>query len=99
VGGYLAEHLAEAGAVLTVADLDESRLRWAKSNLGANVVAVDAIYDVPADIFAPNAMGAVLNDDTNSRLLARAVAGSANNQLAEDRHGRLRYLVCARLCD
>ncbi len=88
VGGYLAEHLAEAGAFLTVADLDESRLRWAKSNLGANVVAVDAIYDVPADIFAPNAMGAVLNDDTISRLSVRAVAGSANNQLAEDRHGR-----------
>ncbi len=88
VGGYLAEHLAQAGAVLTVADLDPSRLAWAKANLGAEVVDVDKIYDVAADVFAPNAMGAVLNDETIARLRVRAVAGSANNQLAEDRHGQ-----------
>ncbi len=87
VGSYLAQHLADAGARLTVADLDQSRLAWARDSLGAEVVGVDAIYDVAADIFAPNAMGAILNDQTISRLRVRAVAGSANNQLAEDRHG------------
>ncbi|MBT3532702.1 MAG: amino acid dehydrogenase, partial [Rhodospirillaceae bacterium] len=87
VGGYLAEHLAEAGAVLTVADLNDSRLAWAKANLGANVVDVNGIYDVEADVFAPSAMGAILNDDTIPRLKVSAIAGSANNQLAEDRHG------------
>ena len=87
VGGYLAQYLADAGARLTVADLDESRLAWARDSLGAQVVEADAIYDVEADIFAPNAMGATLNDHTIPRLRARAVAGSANNQLAEDRHG------------
>jgi leucine dehydrogenase len=88
VGGYLAEHLAEAGAVLTVADLDPARLTWAKANLGAEVVEAEKIYDVGADVLAPCAMGAVLNDDTIARLTVRAVAGAANNQLAEDRHGQ-----------
>ncbi|MDP6874746.1 MAG: Glu/Leu/Phe/Val dehydrogenase dimerization domain-containing protein [Alphaproteobacteria bacterium] len=87
VGGHLAQHLADRGALLTVADLDEGRLAWAKRDLGAQVVDVNAIYDVAADVFAPNAMGAVLNDDTIPRLNVKAVAGSANNQLAEDRHG------------
>ncbi len=87
VGGYLAQHLADAGARLTVADLDQSHLAWARDSLGAEVVGPDAIYDVAADVFAPNAMGASLNDQTIPRLRVRAVAGSANNQLAEDRHG------------
>ena len=87
VGGYLAQHLADAGARLSVADLDQSLLAWARDSLGAEVVEPDAIYDVAADIFAPNAMGAILNDGTIPRLKVRAVAGSANNQLAEDRHG------------
>ncbi|MDA1097995.1 MAG: amino acid dehydrogenase [Proteobacteria bacterium] len=87
VGGHLARYLADAGARLTVADLDQSRLTWARDSLGAEVVDEDAIYDVAADVFAPNAMGAILNDQTIPRLRVCAVAGSANNQLAEDRHG------------
>ena len=87
VGGHLAQYLSDRGALLTVADLDTDRLAWAKRDLGAKVVAVNAIYDVAADVFAPNAMGAVLNDATIPRLAAKVVAGSANNQLAEDRHG------------
>ncbi|MBT3330879.1 MAG: amino acid dehydrogenase [Rhodospirillaceae bacterium] len=87
VGGYLAQYLGDAGARLTVADLDADRLAWARDTLGADVVAADAIYGVAADVFAPNAMGAILNDDTIPRLNACVVAGSANNQLAEDRHG------------
>lgn len=87
VGGHLAQYLADAGARLTVADLDGSRRAWARNHLGAEVVGVNEIYDVDADVFAPCAMGAVLNDQTIPRLRVRAVAGSANNQLAEDRHG------------
>ncbi len=87
VGGHLAQYLSDRGALLTVADLDTDRLAWAKRDLGAKVVDVNAIYDVAADVFAPNAMGAVLNDATIPRLAAKVVAGSANNQLAEDRHG------------
>ncbi|MDP6342715.1 MAG: amino acid dehydrogenase [Alphaproteobacteria bacterium] len=87
VGQYLARDLAAAGARLTVTDLDQGRLDWAREELGAEVVAPEAIYDVAAEVFAPNALGAILNDDTITRLKVGAVAGSANNQLADDRHG------------
>ena len=54
---------------------------------GATPVAPDAIYDQQADIYAPCALGATINDDTIPRLKVKIVAGAANNQLAEDRHG------------
>ena len=89
VGWGLAEHLKQAGARLVVTDIDVSRLDRARQQLGATVVDPQAIYDVAADVFAPCALGAVLNDDTVARLKVAAVAGAANNQLAEDRHGEL----------
>jgi leucine dehydrogenase len=54
---------------------------------GASLVSIDDIYDVECDIFSPCALGAVLNDETIPRLRCSIVAGAANNQLAEDRHG------------
>ena len=57
------------------------------SRFGAKAVPSDSIYDAEVDIFAPCALGAVINDDTVARLRAPIVAGSANNQLAEPRHG------------
>jgi leucine dehydrogenase len=87
VGWALAEHLYQAGVRLVVADIDAARLDRARAGLGATVVEPQALFDVEADVFAPNALGAVLNDDTIARLKVAAVAGSANNQLAEDRHG------------
>ncbi|HEX7243390.1 MAG TPA: hypothetical protein VF263_24110, partial [Longimicrobiaceae bacterium] len=53
------------------------------------VVGADEIYAVPADVFAPCALGGVLNDDTIPRLAARVVCGGANNQLLEPRHGEV----------
>lgn len=87
VGGRLAEHLAEEGARLTVADVDEPAVRALAARLGAAVVAPEAIHAVPADVFSPNALGAGLNDATIPQLAAPIVAGGANNQLASDRHG------------
>lgn len=87
VGGTLARHLAEAGCRLVVADLDAGRTRRAAVDYGARVVCVGDIHKVEADVFAPCALGAVLNDRTVPELGAPIVAGSANNQLAEDRHG------------
>lgn len=89
VGYDLAEQLHEAGCALTVADIDETALDRARSQLGATVVGKDAIYDTDVDVFAPCALGAVINDDTIGRLKAKVVAGAANNQLAERRHGDL----------
>ena len=87
VGYYLCKHLHEAGAKLIVTDLYEDQVRRLVAELGATAVTTDAIYSVACDIFSPNALGAVINDDTIPVLKATIVAGAANNQLKEDRHG------------
>jgi leucine dehydrogenase len=89
VGLALAEYLVEAGAVVIGSDVRPEVAEAARARLKIQTVGTEAIYDVPCDIFAPCAMGAVLNDQTISRLNCRVVAGSANNQLAEERHGYL----------
>lgn len=89
VGLGLCAHLAEAGARLTVADLDPERLQQAESRFGASAVAPERIHAADADVYAPCALGASLNDTTIPEIRARVVAGSANNQLAEDRHGAM----------
>ena len=87
VGLDLCRRLAAEGAELVVADLDAGAAARAADELGASVVAPADIYDQEAEIFAPCALGAVLDDDSVGRLKASVVAGAANNQLAEDRHG------------
>jgi len=89
VGMHLCQYLHEAGASLVVTDIRDDRVKEAVRRFGARAVAPDAIFDVECDVFAPCALGAVLNDDTIPRLKAKIVAGSANNQLAELRHGRM----------
>jgi leucine dehydrogenase len=86
VGGRLCRHLAGAGARLVVADVDEDAVRRAVDELGATAVPADTIYDQDVDVFAPCALGAILDDATIPRLRCKLVAGAANNQLAEDRH-------------
>jgi leucine dehydrogenase len=87
VGYYLAESLHELGAELIVSDINQDALDRCAKEFGATVVEPDAIYSVESDIFAPCALGASINDDTLPKLTCDIVAGSANNQLAEDRHG------------
>lgn len=87
VGYYLCEDLAQEGARLTVTDIDPARVRRVVDDFGATDVAPDEIYAVDADIFAPCALGAVIDDDTLHVLKVDVVAGSANNQLADPRHG------------
>jgi leucine dehydrogenase len=87
VGFPLAEELYRAGAKLIVTDVDDARVQRAVRECGARAVALDEIYDAEADIFAPCAMGAILNDQTVPRLRVQIVAGAANNQLLEPRHG------------
>ena len=93
VGAFLAEHLKAAGARLVVADVAADRARAAGAHFAAQVVGADAIYEVPCDIFAPCALGAVINDDTIRRLRCKIVAGAANNVLLREDHGdRLREM-------
>ncbi|MEO0467235.1 MAG: Glu/Leu/Phe/Val dehydrogenase dimerization domain-containing protein [Pseudomonadota bacterium] len=81
VGGYLCEHLAEAGAKLIICDVDKAALDAVAARTGATIVAPEEIYDQDADIFSPNALGAIINEDTLKRLRVKVIAGGANNQL------------------
>lgn len=86
VGFPLCGFLRERGASLVVTDVDPARTAKAANELGAEVVAPEAIYEQAVDVFAPCALGAILNDRTVPRLGARLVCGGANNQLAEPKH-------------
>lgn len=88
VGSRLAAHLHEAGARLWVTDLQAPAVERCVKEIGATAVGMDDIFAVEADVFAPCALGAVINDRTLPRLKAPIVAGAANNQLAEVRHDR-----------
>ena len=87
VGYYLAKELHEAGAKLVITDIDAERVKQVVQEFGARSVAPDDIYGVQADIFAPCALGGILNDKTLPQLKCEIVAGAANNVLLEERHG------------
>lgn len=87
VGYYLAKHLHEEGAKLIVTDIHEDVIKRVVDEMGATAVGCEEIYGVEADIFAPCAMGAVINDETIPQFKFKVIAGAANNVLKEDRHG------------
>ncbi len=87
VGYHLARELFAAGATLVVTDIDEFRIKRVVDATGADVVGSDDIYSEKADIFAPCALGGVINDTTIPQLRVEIVAGAANNQLLQPRHG------------
>lgn len=87
VGYHLCRELHALGARLTVADVDSDKAERARREFGATVVSVDDVFAVECDVFAPCALGGVLRDETIPRLRCKIVAGAANNQLAEPRHG------------
>ena len=87
VGHHLAERLAEDGAKLIATDINPQAAAALIEKYNITTVKPDEIYDVPCDVFAPCALGGVINDNTVNRLRCKIVAGAANNQLAEARHG------------
>jgi len=87
VGYHLCRFYREHGASLVVSDVDPAKVRRAVTDLGAKAVSPDTIHGIKADIFAPCALGGVINDDTVEAVRAPIVCGGANNQLAEARHG------------
>ena len=72
---------------MIVSDIEKKRAQRCVEEFGATAVAPEEIYGVDADIFAPCALGAVINDVSLRALRVDIVAGAANNQLAEERHG------------
>ncbi|MFJ8066677.1 branched-chain amino acid dehydrogenase [Psychrobacillus sp. NPDC096426] len=83
----LCDYLHKEGAKLIVADINQISVDRAVNAFGAVQVGVDEIYAQDADIFAPCALGAIINDNTIPQLKAKVIAGSANNQLKETKHG------------
>lgn len=83
VGGPLIDLLLEAGAEVMFSDLDDRTVRLLQDKKGLTFIHPDKIFDTPCDIFAPCALGGILNKDSIPRLKCLAVAGGANNQLAE----------------
>jgi leucine dehydrogenase len=86
-GYYLAQLLHQAGARLVVCDVDQERVRRVVNEFGAVPVAAAQIFDVAAEVFAPCALGGVINDETIAKLRVEIIAGSANNQLLTEAHG------------
>ena len=89
VGQGVAKRLHAEGAKLVVADVSEEAVRRAVDAFGAREASPDSIVTAECDVFSPNALGAILNDDTVMALRAKVVAGGANNQLARDAHGKI----------
>jgi leucine dehydrogenase len=88
VGYHLCRMLAADGARLRVADVRPAAVERVSDEFGATVVPAEQILSEDVDVFAPCALGAVLNVNSISRLRAHIVAGAANNQLAEDKDGQ-----------
>ena len=89
VGFHLCEHLHSEGAKLIVTDINQESIDRAVNQFGATAVGLNEIYGVACDIFSPNALGASINDETIPQLKCQVVAGGANNQLKESRHGAI----------
>jgi leucine dehydrogenase len=93
VGNHLVHYLHKEGALLTVADIDPEKVKALVQQLAVKGVSADEILFTECDILAPCAMGAIINDQTIAKLKCKVIAGAANNQLAEPRHGdRLREM-------
>ena len=89
VGTYLIELLHKEGAKLYISDIDEDKLKSVAKKYSCEVVDNDKIYELDVDIFAPCALGGIINDDTIPKLKCTIIAGAANNQLEnEKKHGK-----------
>lgn len=85
----LCKYLHEEGAKLIVTDINAKAIERAVNDFGAVAVSPNEIYKQDVDIFSPCALGAIINDETIPQLKAKVIAGCANNQLKESRHGQI----------
>jgi leucine dehydrogenase len=91
VGAHLARELVQAGARITISDVDPERRRAVATELGADVVEVEQILEVACDVIAPCALGGAITEEVVPRIKARAVGGAANNQLRTPGVGQALY--------
>lgn len=85
VASYLCEHLRKDGAKIVVTDIYEAKARKLARAVKATYVKPDRIFSVRGDVFAPCALGGILNNETIPQLKVRVVAGGANNQLLDEK--------------
>ncbi len=83
VGHALIDMLLEHGAKVLFSEIDQKAIQYFRDNRQLEFVQAQHVFDTPCDIFAPCALGGILNQETIPRLKCAAIAGSANNQLAE----------------
>ncbi len=90
VGRLLVDHLIEEGAQVVVTDISKEAIQEVtRAYPQVETTEPDDIYEVACDIFSPNALGSIINDFTIEKLNCQVVAGAANNQLREEKHGRM----------
>ena len=89
VGEHIVALLVEAGALVTIADIEQEKAGRIAAQYDVKLAHPEEIHSLAVDVYCPCAFGAVLNDQTLPELRCKIVCGSANNQLAEDRHGDL----------
>jgi leucine dehydrogenase len=87
VGMEFVKLLRERGAKVWVTDMNQDAVRRAVDEFGCEAVGMDEIYDVPADVYSPTALGGTINENTIDRIKAKIICGAANNQLATDAIG------------
>lgn len=88
VGFELAKLLTEAGANIVYTDINERGIQKMKESFPqAKFVSSNEIFSTPCDVYSPCALGASVNDETIPQFKCKIIAGAANNQLKEDRHG------------
>jgi leucine dehydrogenase len=87
VGTHLVKYLVQEGAIVSVTDVDTEKVKKHVELYKVQSIEPDKIVSTECDIFAPCALGAVINDQTVSKLKCKIIAGGANNVLAEARHG------------
>ncbi|PWA07606.1 leucine dehydrogenase [Pueribacillus theae] len=87
VGYNVVKYLVQEKAMITIADIDQDRVKEVSEEFGTNIETPDRIHALDVDIYSPCALGKVINDQSIEELKCQVVAGSANNQLAENKHG------------
>lgn len=85
VGSYLVEYLSKENAIVYISDINEKSLKRVSKAYGAKVVPLESALDLDIDIYAPCALGASVNDESLKRLKCSIIAGSANNQLKDEK--------------
>jgi len=90
VASHLVAHLTKEGAAVFVSDIYQEKAQALAKETGATVIGSDEVFTTQCDIFSPNALGAILNDETIPQLSCAIVCGGANNQLQEEqRHAKM----------